>query len=317
MQPSTYLTMIAGGVPEHGQGAVDDSLRILAQEALGSAQIHYIRSTHPVEGRYHYIALPSAALSSEPTPITAIAMALPGHPAHQGPGAYVLEVGTYKVVALFDGVQLDIACNESDLIQDLLAEQALPVILVPPETVAWRFQSNFTQMNDLADRLTSKVTRFSLWLLAGAMLLYGGLLTADGWLAARIATNAGATEQALASALTSVQIGSPLAKQIAEYQQRGALAVRAGGWIDAYEAKGTVESFRIFVPSWITPDYISTLGAGVTADRDTADEQLLVLLKGSPAGGKHLSSSETVAKPADQPSMRPAATRPGTGTPPR
>lgn len=301
MQPTTYLKMIAGSLPEHGQGAVDDSLRILAQEALGVAQIHYLRSPHPVGGRYHYFALPSVALASELLPATPLAMALPGHPMHQGPGAYVLDAGVYKLVALFDGDQMDLVCNETDLVQEWLQGQVLPVIRVPAEAEAWRFQSSYTKHNALVERLAGRIARFSLVLLAMAGLTYGGLLAADGWLSARIAADTSKAEQALSSALSSVQVGSPLAKQLAEYQQRGSVAVRAGGWVDAYEVKAGKENFRIFVPSWVTPDYIGALGSGVAADRDAADEQLLILIKGEPAGGKNLSSAETVAQ-AEEPS---------------
>lgn len=307
MQPTTYLKMIAGSLPEHGQGAVDDSLRILAQEALGVAQIHYLRSPHPVGGRYHYFALPSVALASELLPVTPLAMALPGHPAHQGPGAYVLDAGVYKIVALFDGEQMDLVCNETDLVQEWLQGQVLPVIRVPAEGESWRFQSSFTRHNALVERLSGRVVRFSLALLAIAGVAYGGLLSAEGWLSARIAADTSTAEQALSSALSGVQVGSQLAKQLADYQQRGSVAVRAGGWVDAYEVKAGKENFRIFVPSWITPDYIGSLGAEVTADRDPADEQLLVLIKGEPSGGKSLSSAETIAKTAEPQTPVPAS----------
>lgn len=308
MQPSTYLKLIAGSLPDHGQGSVDDSLRLLAQEALGSANIHYIRSPHPVSGRYHYFALSSQALASEAEPETGLVAALPGHPQHQGPGVYVLDAGVYQVAALFDGEQLDVVCNEAELVTELLAEQDLPIFKVSAETAPWRFQSDFTRRNALIERLTQRVSKFSLSVLLLSGLAYGGLLAADGWLTGRVAVNSEAAAAALTAALREVKAGSPLTKQLADYQQRTSIAVRAGGWVDTYRLKGGVESFRIFAPSWITADYVKALG-GVVADRDPVDEQLLILKKGDPDGGPRITSAETVAKP-EAPEPAPAPVKP-------
>ncbi|GBG14611.1 ZIP zinc transporter [Novimethylophilus kurashikiensis] len=300
MQPSTYLKMIAGSLPEHGQGAVDDSLRLLAQEALGVPQIHFLRSPVAVDGKYHYFAVPSSVIASEPSPATPLAMALPGHPRHQGPGAYVLDAGIYKVVALFDGEQLDIVVNESELVGDFLNEQTLPLVKVPQDTEAWRFQSTFTKRNQLIADLTSRLSKFSLAGLVFSGIAVGGLSMVDGWLTAKLSADNDASAKSIASVVSTVNVASPLAKTLAEYQAKTSVAVRAGGWVDAYEVKNGKESFRLFVPSWITPDYISSLGAGVAADRDPVDEQLLILMKGEPAGGKTITSAETVAIKAEK-----------------
>lgn len=298
MQPSTYLKMIAGTLPEHGQGAVDDSLRILAQEALGVSQIHYLRSPHPVSGLYHYFAIPSAVLASEPSPITELAIALPGHPGHRGPAAYVLDAGVYKIAALFDGTQLDIVCNEAELVADLLSEQSLPLVKVGPEVEAWRFQSSYTKRTQMVESLTARISKFSLALLVFSGVALAGLQAADGWLSAKMGADNEASAKALAEALASMQVGSPLAKQLADYQQRSSVAVRSGGWVDAYKLKEGKESYRLFVPAWVTPDYVQSLGTGVAADRDPKDEQLLILVKGDPVGGKEVTSAETVARQA-------------------
>ena len=317
MKPTTYLKLIAGSLPEHGQGSVDDSLRILCQAALGTAQIHYVRSPTPVEGMYHYLAIPSSALSSEPRPTTPLAMALPGHPGHLGPGAYLMSAGVYKVAALFDGQQLDIVCNEAALVDDLLQEQNLPIVSVSDTDEAWALQSEFTRKSALTLELTRKTLKISIPVLTLAGLLYAGLMAADGWMAARLDGTAKATEKALADVLTSIHTGSPLSKQLADYQQRGSVAVRAGGWIDAYQFRNKEESFRIFVPSWVTPDYIESLGAGVVADKDPADEQLLVLVKGEPPGGKKITSADSGSKAGAAPGAPSPAQAPAPALKPR
>lgn len=296
MQSSTYLKFIAGSVPDHSQGLVDDSLRLMAQEATGANEVHYLRSPNPVGGHYHYLAVPSVALANEPDPATELAMALPGHPQHQGPGIYVLDVGQYKVAVIFDGQQMDLVCNEAGLVLDFLSDQSLPLVQIPPTAEKWRLASAATKRNQLVESLSRKVVAYSLIALAVFSVAGTGLVGAEKWLSAKVAQNNELTAEALTTALKSIQVGSPLSRQLADYQKKSAVAVRAGGWVDSYLVTGGKESFRFFVPSWITEDYMKALGAGVAADRDAADEQLLVLTKGEPVGGRYLSSADTVAK---------------------
>lgn len=306
MQPSTYLKLIAGSVPDHSQGMVDDSIRLLAQEALGANEIHYVRSPNPVNGRYHYLALPSASLASEMSPVTPLAMALPGHPEHQGPGIYVLDVRQYLVAVIFDGSQMDLVCNEHSIVAEFLADQGLAQIEVPATAVAWRFESAETKRNQLVEAVSLRVVRYSLTALTIFALLGGCLMAADGWLTAKVANNNQATAEALASALKTIQVGSPLSKAMAHYEKKSAVAVRAGGWVDSYLYRDGKESFRFFVPTWISPDYQQALGDKVSADRDPANEQLLILTKGEPVGGQFITSNETVAKPDTKPASAPA-----------
>lgn len=302
MQPSTYLKLIAGSVPDHSQGMVDDSIRLLAQEALGANEIHYIRSPNPVGGRYHYLALPSSALASELDPVTPLAMALPGHPDHRGPGIYVLEARQYLVAVIFDGNQMDLVCNENSIVTEFLADQALTQFEVSATAAAWRFESAETKRNQLVEAVSLRVVRYSLTALTIFAMLGGGLMAADGWLTAKVTSNNQATADALASALKTIQVGSPLSRAMADYEKKSAVAVRAGGWVDSYLYRDGKESFRFFVPTWISPDYQQALGDKVSADRDPADEQLLILTKGEPVGGQFITSNETAAKPDSKPS---------------
>lgn len=295
MQSTTYLKFIAGSVPDHSQGMVDDSIRLLAQEALGVSEVHYVRSPNPMQGRYHYLALPSAALASELDPSTPLAMALPGHPAHRGAGAYVLNTGQYTVAVLFDGTQMDLVCNEHAIVAEFLADQALEQIEVPAGTEAWRLVSAETKRNQLLEVVSLRLIRYSLVSLSLFAGLGFGLVAADSWLTARVERNNVQTEEALASALKTIQVGSPLSRVMADYEKKTSVAVRSGGWLDSYRIANGKESFRFFVPTWISPDYLQTLGDHVQADRDPANEQLLILTKGEPVGGKAITSNETVA----------------------
>lgn len=319
MQSSIYLKFIAGRVPDHSQGLVDDTLCVMAQEATCASDVHFLRSPKPLAGHYYYLAVPSAALASESDLKTALAAALPGHPQHQGPGIYVLSADPYKVAVIFDEEQFDLVCNEAHLMDEFLADATLPVIELSERTQRWALTSVVAKRNDLVDSLSRKVVVYSLVALGFFSLAGVGLVGAEKWLSAKVEQNNTLTAQALDSALASIKVGSPLSKQLAEYDRKSAVALRAGGWVDAYLTKDGQESFRFFVPSWITEDYIKALGPGTVADKDAADEQLLVLTKGLPPGGKFLSSEDTVAKTEAELAEKAAAAanRSGAPVPPR
>lgn len=299
MQPTTYLKLIAGHLPAHGQGAIDDSLRLLAQEALGTTQIHYVRSVQPSNGRYFYLALPSAALAAELDPKTPLAMAFPGHPQHQGPGVYVLDVGVYKIAAIFDGASLELMANEAELVVDFVAEQTLPVYQVSAAS-PWRFQSAFTQRNQTVAKLTESLTKYSLIALALTGLVYGGLAFTEGRITAKSKSSQAQLATSLSRAVADIRVGSPLLTMVAQYHQRMSVIVRAGGWLDAYLVKKGEESYRMFAPQWVTPDYITALGEGAKADRDPDSETLVILHKGTPPGAANIGSHNTVAKEGEQ-----------------
>lgn len=307
MQSSIYLKFIAGRVPDHSQGLVDDTLCVLAQEATNASEVHFLRSPKPLAGHYYYLAVPSAALASEADLTTALAVALPGHPQHQGPGIYVLSAEPYKVAILFEDQQFELICNEAHLIDEFLEDATLPVIAIPEQAQKWALTSVVAKRNALVDSLSRKVVAYSLIALAVFGASSMGLVGAEKWLSAKVERNNALTAQALDTALASIKVGSPLSQQMAEYDKKSAVALRAGGWVDAYLVKGGQESFRFFVPSWITEDYVKALGPGTVADKDSANEQLLVLTKGTPPGGKFLNSQDTVAKTEQEMAEKSAA----------
>lgn len=300
MQSAIYLKFIAGRVPDHSQGLVEDTLCLMAQEASCASQVHFLRSPKPHLGHYYYLAVASSALASEADLKTELAMALPGHPDHQGPGIYVLEAMPYKVAVIFADEQFDLICNEAHLIDEFLADATLPIIHVTDRVQPWPLTSAEAKSNALVDAMSRKIVAYSLVVLGLFSVTGVGLVGAEKWLSAKVAQNNAMTAQALDTALASIKVGSPLSRTMADYDRKAAVVLRAGGWLDAYQVKEGQESFRFFVPTWITDDYVKALGQGIVADKDAADEQMLVLSKGNPAGGKFLSSDETVAKTEEE-----------------
>lgn len=301
MTPSVYMKMIAGSFPAHTHGPVDTSLRLLAQNALGSDQIHFVRSDEPNQSVVHYFAVPSAALASVAEAELSLACALPGHPQHRGPGVYVQHLAEVTAAAVFDGRQLDFICNDPSLMADFLAEQTLPVHSVTEEVTPWLLKSVYMRQSEEVTRLSAAVLKQASVGLVAAIFLYAAAAMAESWFVSKSSHQQELTAASLQAAIKSVQAGSQLSRQLAEYQAISAVAVRAGGWIDSYSLKDkeTKPSFRVFLPAWVTPDYVAALGDGVSAQRDSKDEQLLVFTKGKPEGD-NISSDQTVARPGEQ-----------------
>ena len=301
MYISIYASMIAGSLPAHAHGTIDDTIQLVAREALGTSEIHFLRSEVPHNGKYHYFAVPSKAMASTPSPVTELAAALPGHPLHQGRGLYVIEHNGHRAVALFDGAQLDYVFNDHDVIEDLLAEQAdrpdgqqLPVIQLTPGVETRRFQSGYTVSTQGINSLTRVVSKYSVITLAVGSILLAGMFAADGWLSVRINADKHNEARSLRQAIVGLKLGSPLSQHLAEYQQRAGTVVRAGGWIDNYQVANGTESFRLFMPQWVTKNYMVDLGPGVTAEPDRANDQLLAVTKGTPNGGDGISSANAL-----------------------
>jgi hypothetical protein len=99
--------------------------------------------------------------------------------------------------------------------------------------------------------------------------------------------NAQAVENDLNATLKDLSVQQPLARQISRIQTVSSTVVRSGGWIQSYRlVNEDDESFELVLPSWVSQDYLDSLGrAGVTTDlRDM--EGLLTVRKEGKKGKK-------------------------------
>jgi len=99
--------------------------------------------------------------------------------------------------------------------------------------------------------------------------------------------NARAVENDLNATLKKLSVQQPLARQISRIQIVSATVVRSGGWIQSYRLVGEDdEAFEIVLPSWVSQDYLDSLGRnGVITDlRDV--EGLLTVRKEGKKGKK-------------------------------
>lgn len=280
MQPQSYVNIIAGAVPLHAQGLVDDTALMMAREALGTDQVHVILS-QPIGNRVLYFALPSKSLASEHMPVSQIAAALPGHPNHKGEGVYVLNVSPYKVAAVYYDEALQVLCNDAALIDDYVLDLGQPAHVVDNCT-PWRFESAYTLSKARANRIERTVMRISAIVTAVACLSLLGFSVAAGTLANVAQRSTADFEASLQQAVNEIRTSSPLAEQLATLQSKTSTVVRAGGWVDYYEVKNGRESFRMYMPSWISRDYVQAMGEEVKTDLTAQSETLVQMVKGTP-----------------------------------
>ncbi|MCX7051077.1 MAG: hypothetical protein NTV91_04420, partial [Proteobacteria bacterium] len=117
-----FGSMIAGALPLAGVNA-EAAVALVSRDILGTEDVHTVSVREPVLKRILYFAVPSKVLTSVPDAALPLTAALPGHPGHRGPGAYVLTQGSRSAAAIFTGTQLRLLFNDRDLIAEAIAEQ--------------------------------------------------------------------------------------------------------------------------------------------------------------------------------------------------
>jgi hypothetical protein len=167
-----FGSMIAGSLPLAGVNA-EAAVALVARDILGTEDVHTVSVREPVLKRILYFALPSKVLTSVPNVALPLTASLPGHPAHRGPGAYVLTHGNRSAAALFTGTQLRLLFNDRDLIAEAIAEQGLSEFNVNEVQDGYPLTSAYAALQQRVDTTSERVTRIAgvLTLLAGATLL--------------------------------------------------------------------------------------------------------------------------------------------------
>jgi hypothetical protein len=99
--------------------------------------------------------------------------------------------------------------------------------------------------------------------------------------------NARAVENDLNATLTKLSVQQPLARQISRIQKVSATVVRSGGWIEKYQMNGEhSESFELILPSWVSQDYLDSLGRDVVTDLRDMEGLLTVRKQGKKESAK-------------------------------
>jgi len=257
--------MIAGALPLAGVNA-EAAVALVARDILGTEDVHTVSVREPVLKRILYFAVPSKVLTSVPNAALPLTAALPGHPAHRGPGAYVLTHGNRSVAALFTGTQLRLLFNDRDLIAETITEQGLPEFSVGEVADGYPLTSAYAALQQRVDTTSERVTRIAgvATLIAGALFL--GSQLANGYYQSKLDAISDRKELALQRFTADLALTSRLAEQIAMVQVVASNTVRTGGWIERYRLEGTKEAFEVMVPEWVTRDIVQSFGNEAKAE---------------------------------------------------
>lgn len=311
--------MVAGTLPMAG-GNTLASVELVVRDLLGTEAVHAVVVADAVARRVHYFAVPSRLLHSSADLTLPLTVAIPGHPAHKGDGAYVMHAAPVSAAAVLRNGELRMFVNETTLVEATVSEMDLPVIDVSAFDSGWRMVSRQAEIQRVADRTSILVVRWAGAVAVLAGLGYVGLIGAGAWLRSNQDVSASPLQQEamIRDALGRVQLASPLAEQLGRLQSISAVVVRGGGWIDAYQLEKGAEHFRVMLPEWVTRDYLASLDANVRAER--TGEGTIEVIKGNPGrDGRPASGGVPVAVPLvpGPGEARPAGTavRPAGGVP--
>jgi hypothetical protein len=260
-----FGSMIAGALPLAGVNA-EAAVALVSRDILGTEDVHTVSVREPVLKRILYFAVPSKALTSVPDAALPLTAALPGHPAHRGPGAYLLTHDNRSVAALFTGTQLRLLFNDRDLIAEAIAEQGLQVFDVGAVKNGYPLTSAYAALQQRVDNTSERVTRIAgiLTLVAGAIIL--GAQFATGYYQSKLDTISDRKELALQRFTSDLTLTSRLTEQIAMVQVVASNTVRTGGWIERYRLEGSKEAYEVMVPEWVTRDIVQAFGAEARAE---------------------------------------------------
>lgn len=272
-----YSNLIAGKLPCGAASPVKVVMH-QAQAILGTNRLH----VHVVEkgGFLYYFAIESRHLSSVDNFVLPFADALPDAAGHQGDGIYLLRLSGFSVAMILERGSLSVMCNETEVLNDYLLGFDLPQYPVD-QLVGKPLRSIPQAILGVSEKVGRAVFWGSLATMASSLLVFVVVQALQVYSVARDdgQTNARAIEADLNATIGKLNVQQPLARQISRVQKVSATVIRSGGWIEKYSLKDEDhESFELVLPSWVSQDYLDSLGRDVVTDlRDT--EGLLTVRK--------------------------------------
>lgn len=280
-----YSNLIAGRLPV-GSASPQRVVENHAYALLGTSRLHAYFTERA--GYVYYFAIESRFLASAPGFSLPFVDVLPDGPLHQGDAIYLLNGGDFSVAMILESGSLRLLCNDVDAIKDYLIDLDLQIVEIVNRG-GKPLTSVPQAIRGISDRASSWLMKSSLGVLMLSLVGFVGIQVGNTVLSRSDETslNARAVENDLNATLKNLSVQQPLARQISRIQIVSATVVRSGGWIQSYRLVGEDdESFEIVLPSWVSQDYLDSLGRnGVTTDlRDI--EGLLTVRKESKKGNK-------------------------------
>jgi hypothetical protein len=262
---SIYSNLIAGRLPVGG-GSSQKVVMNQAYAILGTDRLHAYYTERA--GHVYYFAIESACLSSAPGFNLPFVDALPGGPLYAGDAIYLLQGADYSAALITEGGNIRFLCNDVDVLKDYLIGLDLPLVEISHKG-GQPLTSIPQAIQGITERFSAMLMKGSLGVLIAASVVFVGSQAASAYTTSQIAggLNARAVENDLNATLIKLSVQQPLARQISRIQKVSATVVRAGGWIEKYKLTGEdTESFELVLPSWVSQDYLDTLGRGVVTD---------------------------------------------------
>ena len=282
---SIYATMIAGQLPLAKGAQYQTSAYWLARDALNTEDVAQICSKD--NKHIYYLAIPSSATKSNGRFSTALAASLPGHPRHVGDAAYMLRFPSqnFAVAVLKTEDDFRIIANEVNPVLEAIEDTGLKVVdcseftAEPLVSMKLAAQESAYKLNNLLSLSFS-----GLFIVFSLLLLF--FKVGAGLTGSVLAAHLDEKEKQLQEVSQTLNLISPLSRDLAQLSRISATVSRAGGWIKYYniDEKGQ-ESFELELPSWVSRDYIDALGPGIKIDRDRVRE-LLIVVKNMPSDKK-------------------------------
>ncbi|HEX4855806.1 MAG TPA: hypothetical protein VFV28_03295 [Limnobacter sp.] len=260
-----YTNLIAGRLPV-GAGNPQKVVMNQAYAILGTDRLHACFTERA--GHVYYFAIESTYLSSAPGFTLPFVDVLPGGPLHAGDGIYLLQGSDYSAALITEAGNIRLVCNDPDVLKDYLLGIDLPI-----QEISNRGGKPLTSIpqaiQGITERFSALLLKGSLGVLVTASAVFLGSQAASAYTTRQLnqGLNARAVEADLNATLAKLSVQQPLARQISRIQKVSSTVVRAGGWIEKYRLIGEdKESFELILPSWVSQDYLDTLGRDVVTD---------------------------------------------------
>ncbi len=251
-----------------------------AYAILGTNRLHAYLAERA--GHVYYFAIESSWLSSAPGFNLPFVDVLPDGPLHVGDAIYLMHGADYSVALIIEGGSVRLLCNDQDVLKDYLIGLDLQIVEI--EHKGGKPLTSIPQaIQGITERFSSLMMKGSIGVLISASMVFLGAQAASAYTnsQAAIGLNAQAVENDLNATLIKLSVQQPLARQISRIQKVSATVVRSGGWIEKYSMKGEDdESFELILPSWVSQDYLDSLGRDVITDLRDMEGLLLVRKQG-------------------------------------
>lgn len=269
-----YSGMIAGRVPNH-DGDVNLTIFYLARSILGTEKMHLLVSLSEDRLHAYYFAAPSASFASTSDFETPLAAAFPKHQDHKGDGIYLLTAGSLAAAVVKQGEKFRLLTNSTEAIEAMIDDSGLPLHNVEAFR-AMRMDSISSAYRRLADTLSRTLIRVGAITAVTALGIGVVAFLANTIFTTTIRNSNEQIARDLNSLVSKIDHASPLSRQLGQLQRISATVVRAGGWIDAYDASAKGEKFAVSLPAWVTQDFVAALGSGTVAEMDNSSNMIKV-----------------------------------------